>query len=185
MFKKNKLKTQLVHKFHQQQKNIIKCKTKYFKFCWEGGLGPLGEKPNPHSPATKNPNPVILLRLPLILKTLAQTHRGRDQRTNHQCCEREREREKWFQVQGSAPRGWLWTRATTCWEDWPRSWPRSFSMGKRWWWSGARRFASPGDSWDRRWSTCVSSASAWTPNPLMAPFTSGLPARSSGAPFVG
>jgi len=58
--------------------------------------GPLGEKPNPQSPATKNPNPVIPLRLPLILKTLAETHRRRDQRTNHQCCvwERREERER-------------------------------------------------------------------------------------------
>ncbi|WVZ08557.1 hypothetical protein V8G54_021903 [Vigna mungo] len=49
----------------------------------------------PGSPATKNPNPVIPLRLPLILKTLADTHSRRNQRTNLQCCvERERERKK-------------------------------------------------------------------------------------------
>ena len=64
-------------------------------------LGPLDEKPNPHSPTAKNPNPVIPLRLPLILKTLAVAHSRRDQRTNLQCCVGERKREKTKMVSGS------------------------------------------------------------------------------------
>lgn len=102
-----------------------------------------------------------------------------------QCRESRQSNRRWCRAPESARRGWWSTPDTTCWDVLPPFWRRSSWTARKWWLLDAKRFVYQVDSSGRKWSTWGSWGREWTPSLLMAPFTSVLLLKSSGAPFVG